>query len=315
MSESPFVYGNPGVEKIKHYLHLKPDAFLSQLIIEYRKQKDLAVLKYGLRVLQNYVAPSNEWSAFQSRLLNLLVSFPSLAHLLFPIFWANKEQLGKNAFKNALYSVIDEAIILQREQELVWAIWMIKAFDIKISIPMVKKVLTSQNDLALLIALDLIYSNGMENSRSIKQQLSSLYDELSMEDVDSQGNANTLLWTPRWLLAYEITRNKWLRLGNDRNFNFANKTPFFKALIGGNIKFYDPDFQYSAPSRHNFRLEYATKKDVFDLRKDISDILSKFQKSVSDRVATGEGIIVLNSEEEELLNDLLMALDNEMPLY
>lgn len=51
ITEGPFLYGNPWVEEIKQYIHLQPDMFLTKLIIEYNKCKDIAILKYGLKVI------------------------------------------------------------------------------------------------------------------------------------------------------------------------------------------------------------------------------------------------------------------------
>lgn len=51
ITEGPFLYGNPWVEEIKQYIHLQPDMFLTKLIIEYNKCKDIAILKYGLMLI------------------------------------------------------------------------------------------------------------------------------------------------------------------------------------------------------------------------------------------------------------------------
>lgn len=65
ITEGPFLYGNPWVEEIKQYIHLQPDMFLTKLIIEYNKCKDIAILKYGLKVISYHHYTKNSWPAVQ----------------------------------------------------------------------------------------------------------------------------------------------------------------------------------------------------------------------------------------------------------
>ena len=70
----------------------------------------------------------------QSRLLNLWVRFPSMADRILEILLSNRAHLKIDPLKKAIYSIIDESLMLNREQELIWAVWYLKVFDVAPSI-------------------------------------------------------------------------------------------------------------------------------------------------------------------------------------
>ena len=121
-------------------------------------------------MIAQYDFDKNTWPAMQSRLVNLWVKFPSLSDRILPILWNNKTKITRNNFKNAIYSVIDESILLNREQELVWAVWYSKIFNITLSQDCILKVLDANNDMSTIIVLDLVHKYGKENNSKIKQK-------------------------------------------------------------------------------------------------------------------------------------------------
>ena len=307
INESPFLYGKPWVEQIKQYIHLQPDILLTKLIMEYDIHKDIAIIKYGLKVISQCRYTVKNWPVMQSRLLNLWVRFPSLSDRIFSIFWHNKARLSKTYLKNAIYSVIDESILLNREQELVWAVWFIKVFDVKVAHKYID-VLKSGNDIAIIIMLDIIYKMSLQKNSKIKQQLSKLHDELAVADVDDEGHPNTLMWTPHWLLAYEADRNKWLNV-DGKVFQYARKNQFFKELHLRQVKFYDADFTYPEPEKRTRNFEFATRTELYTA-------LNKLKKLIEERLAKGgEEKITLTPEEEELYEKLMDVWGQEENLY
>lgn len=309
INESPFLYGKPWVEQIKQYIHLQPDIFLSKLIMEYNTYKDIAIIKYGLKVISQCRYTNENWSSMQSRLINLWVRFPSLSDRIMPILWHNKAKLSKAALKNAIYSVINESIILKREQELVWAVWFIKVFEVKVAQSYVIDVLKSASDLAIIIMLDIIYKNGQQGITKIKQQMSKLYDDLASDDIDDKGQANTLLWTSHWLLAYEADRNKWLNV-DGKTFQYARKNQFFKELITRKVKFYDTDFEYPEPDERTRNFEFATRTELYTA-------LSKLKKMIAERLKKEkeQDTVALTPEEAELYEEFVDAWEQEESMY
>ena len=310
INESPFLYGKPWIEQVKQYIHLQPDVFLSKLIMEYNTYKDIAIIKYGLTVIAQCRYTVTSWPAMQSRLINLWVRFPSLSDRILPILWKNKTLLKMRGFKAAIYSVIDEALLLNREQELIWAVWFIKVFNIQISQDYMIRVLQSSNELAIIIILDIICSSDAKNKPKIMQQRRSLRDELIAEDIDDKGESNTLMWTSHWLLAYEATRMKWLNLPNEDPFEFARKNTFFRELLLKSVKFYNPQFIYAEPSPYTKNYEYATRTELYAS-------LSKLKKLIAERLKR-EGVDAqaeLTEEEEALYEEFVDILEENEFVY
>jgi hypothetical protein len=305
INESPFLYGKPWVEQIKQYIHLQPDVFLSKLIMEYNTYKDIAIIKYGLTVIAQCRYTRAVWPAMQSRLINLWVRFPSLSDRILPIFWKNKLLLKMRSFKAAVYSVIDEALLLNREQELIWAVWFTKVFNIQVSQAYMIRVLQSSNDLAVIMMLDIICSSDAKKNSKILQQRRNLRDELIAEDTDDRGETNTMMWTSHWLLAYEATRMKWLNLPNEEPFEFARKNAFFRELLQKDVKFYDPQFAYTEPSPYTKNYEYATRTELYTS-------LSKLKKLIAERLK-GESADAQTkfTEEEEALYEKFAGILEE----
>ncbi len=309
ITESPFLYGNPWVEEIKQYIHLQPDVFLSKLIIVYNKSKDISILKYGLKIIEHHHYTKNNWSAMQSRLINLWTRFPSLSDRIISIFWKNKDLIKVNALKRAIYSVIDESILLNREQELIWAVWFIKVFDISISQSYITKVLKTTNELAIIIMIDIVHTLGQENTSAILQQRRSLHDSLQTKDVDDKGVPNSLMWTSHWLLAYEATKNQWLKLPGVP-FEYAKKNHFFNELLTRNVKFYNPGFSYDNPSDSMRSPEFATRTELYNA-------LHKMKKSILLRLkdSTLKPTETLTPEAEEVFSKFVEALQSDETIY
>lgn len=309
ITEGPFLYGNPWVEEIKQYIHLQPDMFLTKLIIEYNKCKDIAILKYGLKVISYHHYTKNSWPAIQSRLINLWTRFPSLSDRIVDVFWNNKDLIKINALKRAIYSVIDESILLNREQELIWAVWFVKVFDISISQACITKVLKTTNELAIIIMLDIVHSSGQENVAAILQQRKNLHNYLKSEDTNEKGTPNSLMWTSHWLLAYESTKNQWLKLPGIP-FEYAKKNRFFNELLNRNVKFYNPGFSYSNPPNKFHNPEFATRSELYNA-------LRKMKKSILEQLE-GAGLETpssLTPEEEDLFSKFIEALQADETIY
>ena len=246
----------------------------------------------------------------QSRLINLWVRFPSLSDRVLPIFWKNKPLLKTRSFKAAIYSIIDEALLLNREQELIWAVWFIKVFNIQVSQAYMIRILQSSNDLAVIMMLDIICSSDAKKNAKILQQRRSLRDELIAEDIDDKGESNTLMWTSHWLLAYEATRMKWLNLPNEAPFEYARKNAFFQELLQKGVKFYDPQFTYAEPSPYTKNYEYATRTELYTS-------LAKLKKLIAKRLKRdgAEAQAELTEEENALYEEFIDSFEENEFIY
>ncbi len=279
INESPFLYGKPWVERIKQFAHLPSDVLITKLIVEYKTYKDISIFRYGLKILQHCNFNDNEWPTLQSRLINLWSSFPSLSDQIINIFLKNKDKLKLTPFKKAIYCIIDESILLNREQELIWAVWFLKVFDIKVSQKYITKVLETNNELAIIIMLSIIDKSNRKKEPRIKSQIERIYNELEKDDIDDKENTNTLMWTSHWLLSYEANRNKWLNLPN-KPFAYAKKNAFFKKLLELDIKFFDEDFQYDLSNNTSHDLQFVTQNEFQKVIRKLKTEMLEKQKNL-----------------------------------
>ena len=307
-NESPFLYGKIWVEQIKQYMHLPPDVFLTKLIIEFRQYEDISILKYGLKIIGLCRFNSKNWAVMQSRLLNIWARFPSLADRIMPIFLKNARFLKKKSIKEAMCGVIKESIALRKDQELVWAVWAIKVFDIKVAQEHYTKILDSENDLAKIIVLDLIQKQGLMNKPKIKQARKKLKEKLESCDVDAEGQNNLLMWTSHWLLAYEADYNKWLTIDGD-SFTCARKNQFFKALMDNKIKFYDSEFTYEKSNEYSRNYQYVTRTDLHSV---VNQLKNDIIRWLGDKKTEED---MTNIEEDEFYDRLAEIWEKETMIY
>ncbi|WP_217809925.1 hypothetical protein, partial [Enterococcus sp. 3C7_DIV0644] len=119
---------------------------------------------------------------------------------------------------------------------------MFKSLGLSMSIDYIKKILRSENWIAIIILLDILAERKKEIG--IKRELSKFREKFKEEYFvgDAEENMNSEVW----LIAYEIDFHRWLNTGGNENEKFveARKSPFFKELRKRNISFYDSNYQY-----------------------------------------------------------------------
>lgn len=291
INESPFIYGKPWVEKIKQYLHLNPEIFLSRIVMEYNDFKDISIIRYGLKVIWLYKYDKNSWATMESKLINLWVKFPSLSDLFIIIFMQNKNNIQKSRLVKALQTIMDNSLSLMYEQEIIWAVWFFKVFDLPITHKYIKKILNSGNTLAIIILLDCLKTRKLDKNKSVKKLMDDLYNNLIAEDTDEKGNPNNIMWTDVWLLAYEIDLNKWLNDGT-KSFEFARKNQFYKKLLSKKIEFYDKNFTYSEIKLKEHMPQYTSREELYKT-------LNSLKKSISEKSKENQGKEKINLTPDE----------------
>lgn len=275
VNESPFCYGKLWMIEMKQAIRLGSREFLLWLVNKYSSEKDPALLKYGLKVIDaRRFSPQNRWNTMQSMVLNVWVRYPFLAESVLPLLWNNKKQLKKSHLKNAIYAVIDQSILLKHDLELVWAVWFAKVFDIQLSQKVALEILRSENDLAIIILLDILDKLGLSNKPSIKKEYSTLITELKEADEKDDGSSGNLPWSSRWMLAYEIERENRLNSVSEE-LGIMKKDPFFKKLLKQGIKFYDEEYIYS---EDQFEKLSTRNKRIKNLKERIKSV--EFQNEI-----------------------------------
>lgn len=273
INESPFVYGSPYIEEINSFANLKPYVFLNKLIIHYKEHKDISIMKYGLKILQIQDITGTEWKQMQSIIMNLWVRFPSLSNIFTKLFLANEKYIGKNALKNCINAIIDTNINLNNEQEIVWAVWVSKLFNIRLSQDQIRRIFQSENQFAIIILLDIMYKNDDYKSDYFKSLKKLIRDQLYEYDESIDGRKSNMLWSEFWLLAYEADKNKWLNIDPQKPFIPTERNEFFKKLKKLNIEFYNADYNYDL-SKNNGRKINLTKEEFNKVAYKISKLKS-----------------------------------------
>lgn len=154
INESPFIYGKPWVEQMRAHTQLNSNIFLEKSIIEFKNYKDIYILKYAFQVIRSVKFSKKEWDMVQPIIFNIWVRFPSLSELVTLIFKNNEALLDKKLLKNAIYTIIDTNIYLGYDEEVIWAVWMCKAFELDLNESFTKRIMASDNWLAIVVLLD-----------------------------------------------------------------------------------------------------------------------------------------------------------------
>lgn len=275
INESPFIYGKPWIENIRQYIHLDPFTFFNKLIVNYKKYKDVSLLRYGLKIISLYSYSKEQWLSFEPKILNLLVTFPSLADIIINILLINKDYINKHNIKNAIYTIINSSVQLSYDQELIWMAWYIKVFQINISIEYSIKILEYDNVLANIILLD--YLKTTKNQIYKHNTILNWRREVASKMKAFQTQGQNVMESKYWLLAYEGTRNKWFNF-SDSTFNELNSNQSFVSLLRNDVFFYDNKYEYSMDNpKHN--PYYISRDEVIEkfneLKQCISEILGK----------------------------------------
>lgn len=275
INESPFIYGKPWVEQMLIFARLEPQLLLKKTIIEYHLYKDISILKYGLNVLRTVTFSSAEWKILQPTIFNIWVSFPNLSSIIAIIFKNNEKYVSVSLLKKSIYAILDTHVVTRKDEEVIWAVWISKIFNIQLSQDYIKKILDTDNWLAIVILLDIL---SYRKSELIIKKLINRFRNRIIEEYFSGDNPQNGMNTDIWLLAYEADKNKWLNTSGIDTFLFARKHPFFKELRDLKISFYN-DFTYEiiAKPKSNANI-YVTRKELVELLKEYKTLVEANHK-------------------------------------
>ena len=263
IEESPFIFDNEWLIEIEN-VSLNSDLLLNKAIILYKKYKNIKIFKYALKKMR-YCKKEN-LKVLGSKLLNLWSKFPSLSEQILIIL--AQIDVKDSYLKSTIYSLIDDCIRLNLQEELVWVVFAIKEFHVKISSHYQCKILESKNDLAIIIILDILESNQLKRTKQttnelngLKKYLTTLNDEKKVNNIENnEGDelvndnnqkkekknniSNRALWQKHWLLIYECVSYNWLNLKDKINCLITKENErFFFELNERNLHFYDSEYK------------------------------------------------------------------------
>lgn len=189
--------------------------------------------KYALKFIKDMPLSGEEINIIIPTLINIMLIDPRYGkyvtkYLKKNLQFINKEQLTK-VFNDELSCSIDS----QLQQETLLFIQLIKDLNLKVQGSNIFKILQSDNDFAIIIALDLWKNckSMVVRTRSEAGAINRVVDWLLVQlDGEKMSGA-------RWLLLYEILVNK---LVPQEKMPAIELNEFFKKMVELNISFYNP---------------------------------------------------------------------------
>lgn len=301
INESPFIYGKSWVEQIRIFARLEPQLLLEKAVIEYHLYKDIAILKYALKVLRGICFSETEWKKIQPTIINIWVRFPNVSNIITVVFKNNEKNLSVSLLKKAIYTILDTHIALKNDEEVIWAVWLSKVFNIQLSRMYIKRILDTENWLAIIIILDGLSLKKADTA--INKLLNNFRKRIIAEYFSDHDSTNGML-TDIWLLAYEADKNKWLNTSGTDTFIYARKHPFFKELRNLDIDFYNSNYNYDIIGKPK------SKSNIYVTRKELINLLKEYKKlSDTQRVMETPPPAIVDVE-ERLYEKIVKALAN-----
>jgi hypothetical protein len=274
--DAPFIYGKPWIEEIMYFMHLSTKQFYNKLILLYNEHRDITIIRYGIKIV-NYKLTNEECAELFPLLLNLWRRFPSLSDLFVTVIQENKSMEKHDELKEVLVAIGESAINLNYNDDLIWSMYAISKFKIKVDRSFIKNVLASGNDLAIILALSYIEQQEIlptgEEFAKYKIEIENLQNDLTAGYMTgNKDDDDKLLWSPRWLLAYEATVYNWFDI-TKKPFNYIADNPFFNFLKSHKISFFD--------NTANMKPFGETENSNIVTRKEFNEFMSMFAQLIT----------------------------------
>lgn len=195
---------------------------------ELRPEKMLTIFKYGLRMLINrrIKLDGSNRSLYEPMLYKTAVMKPSVLPYVCEILNFSNEQPAKKLLADTAAAIFKAHIPYAQDNEVAWALWMCKKYDIEIEKSIVCQILKMGSSVCTILLLDILHT----------KQTGLLAEPEVMESISDIGASLTenSLYTEDWLLMYEASEHGWIDNSAAITGDF-----FFKMLHDEGVKFYD----------------------------------------------------------------------------
>ncbi len=199
---------------------------------ELKPEKTLTIFRYGLRLLINrrVKMTADNKGIYEPLLYKTAVVKPSVLPLVCKMLDFSLVPPTKDLLRESLYAILANHVPYAQENEVAWALWICKKYDIEVEKDMTCKILNMGSTVCSIILLDILNS---------KQQ-DLLSDKEVKDCIDRLGESwnGESLYGEDWLLMYEASEQGWIP-----NDTIITADPFFKMLHDEEIKFYDPSIE------------------------------------------------------------------------
>ncbi|MFD2409813.1 RNA-directed DNA polymerase [Paenibacillus rhizoplanae] len=190
-----------------------------------KKYPNDRVLKYALSRIKNIEIKNENWSLYESLILNSVIAEPSVISIAALIFYKQKDEgqiINTSLISDTITEIIMNSVKFNYDNEVAWSLWMSKLLNTEVKESAAIEISKSDDNVVALAALDLLNSNliprGLDN-RKWKSIMKS-----------------SELYTDNWLLAYEANVKGWLPSASGRDY--VSSDGFFGMLKANSVEFY-----------------------------------------------------------------------------
>lgn len=209
--------------------------FINKAIQLAKKFEDSYVIKYALSMLKKNLIHSDNWSLYESLLLNVIMfdasALPTVTEILL-YYWQLGYELDNRKIEATLNTIISYNSKLNQAYEVSWGLWLIKSLNLKLSRSTAKEISKVDDALVAIISLDMRATGNITNGLDHTLWASYL-------NIDE-------LYGDHWLIAYEVAKKGWIPLPGGVNY-LLNDT-FFSSLFNNDVEFYKSTLQVALPT-------------------------------------------------------------------
>lgn len=188
--------------------------------------------KYALKYIKGMSLSEEDVFLIIPTLINIMLIDPRYGKYITHYLKRNLSHIKKEKLTNVFNNELSSSIDGQLQQETLLFVQLIKDLNLQIQGSNIIKILKSDNDFAIIVALDL-WKNSKDlvvrtktEAREINKAVDWLLLQLNGEKMSGS----------RWLLLYEMSVNK---LVSSKKMPTLELNDFFEKMLDLNVSFYD----------------------------------------------------------------------------
>lgn len=236
----------------------------------YKSESDeKGILKFAIKVVSNVVIYKENWSIFESLLLQSILIDSSIIPTVFEViesYGYRDYPLDYKKLTEFINVLIKDNIELKNDYEVSWALSFASKLNLSIEEDVSKLLLENDNSIINILVMILNSKNLLKGTLDFSHYKSILEEES--------------LYDRNWLFYYECCIHSWL--DKDKNDEKLKNDKFFSQLLSNDISFVDPKYSKVLEEAKESILSLCItyyKNDVKNLK--IQDILLKVIKKYS----------------------------------
>lgn len=245
--------------------------YFNQIFKYHIEVDDKGISKYALKVLRNRIIYKENWSMFQSLLLQTALVDTTVIPIVFEIIEAYKYKGYQMDFAKLslfVHSILNENLDLNNDYEIIWALSFSNKLKISIDKDTTAKLCKYDNALVNILVMVLNDANLIHESADFYTYKSFI--------------ASNNLYDENWIFLYECCINNWL----DKDSTILNNDNFFKQLSLYNISFVSADYSEVKIDVKNHLSEVCIKKysSKSNLELDVvfEEVISEYQLDLEE---------------------------------